>query len=113
MTQQATLFGRPADEGYANLKRMSRNLWIREARYVAAQIAMRRGTVTTDDVQAVCPLPLHLHDNCWGSVLRPPFFRKVDTRQTRRSEGRGRLIHVWALNSKDTRWMQAVEAAHG
>jgi hypothetical protein len=112
MTQQAMLFGSPApDQGYANLKTMSRNHWIREARYAAAQIAMQRGTVTTDDVQAVHPLPVHLDVNTWGSVLKPPFFRKVDTKQTRRWEGRGRLIHVWALNNKDTSWMRAIEAA--
>ena len=74
--------------------------WVREARRVAAQIALAQGIITSDDVHKVCPKPDHAHDNTWGAILgKPYFFRGSEVYSKRRSANK-RSIHRWHMTQK-------------
>jgi hypothetical protein len=77
---------------------LERHPWLTRARQTAAEICLVKGTVSSDDVQNVLPLPAGVHHNAWGAVFRAPWFiRTGQFVQSQRPEAHARWIQVWRL----------------
>lgn len=71
--------------------------WLRDARAVACKIAERKGTVTSDDVQAVFPLADGVHQNAIGSIFKGKAWECVGFTKTSKVSGHRRTIMIWKL----------------
>ena len=92
MTQQLALDLR--DAGIASLER---HPWLERARQEALWVALRHGTVTSDEVYAYVEPPPH--ENCWGALFKDKRFKSTGTHvQSRRPSAHGRWIQVWTIN---------------
>lgn len=74
--------------------------WLDEAAHVAESIAKVRGSVSIDDVLAVCPRPKYLHKNITGSVFRKDVFRCTGFKKSQRLLAKGRIVCIWSLKSE-------------
>ena len=76
---------------------MTKKQWIGWARSVAWGIAHQKGTVTSDDVREMCPIPPEIHPSVMGAVLRHKTFKLLHFEKSRRDVANARRIGVYRL----------------
>lgn len=74
-----------------------RKLWLRRAREAARSLAMRRGSVTIDEVRELCPPPEDVDPRVMGAVFKHNEFELVDYIESRRKACHGRHIGIFRL----------------
>ncbi|HCE07062.1 MAG TPA: hypothetical protein DEQ40_00380 [Oxalobacteraceae bacterium] len=76
----------------------TRGTWLDDARAAAKHLAATNGTVTIDDVRAVCPPPDDIDPRVMGAVLRTgKDFSLVGYQASDRPESTGRPICIFKL----------------
>jgi hypothetical protein len=73
------------------------NWWLDEAREIAYQIARQKGRVTSDDIQASCPIPSGAHHSLMGAVLRDKRFKAVGYMKSARPAAHARVIRIYCI----------------
>ncbi len=76
-----------------------RQAWLARARQTARSIASRRGSVTIDEVRAVCPPPDDVDPRVMGAVFKRAEFELVDYIESRRKACHGRHIGIFRLRA--------------
>ena len=71
--------------------------WLDEARAKAFAHATAHGTVTSDDVHILVPVPAWVHHNAMGAVFRDHRFISTGFVQTKRKSGHARWIHSYGV----------------
>lgn len=72
--------------------------WLAEARAIAFDLAQRNGTVTIDDVRALCPPPADVDPRVMGAVFRTRDFRPTGKhRKSARSICHNRPVAIFEL----------------
>jgi hypothetical protein len=74
-----------------------RGAWLTRARGVARNLAAQRGSVTIDEVRALCPPPDDVDPRVMGAVFKRPEFELVDYIESRRKVCHGRHIGIFRL----------------
>jgi hypothetical protein len=69
--------------------------WVGKARFMAIQHAMIHGTVSSDDVHRICPMPMNESRNAMGAVFRTQNLQLVDFKQSERVSAHARRIGVY------------------
>ena len=90
-------FGRFArDAALARLSStVSRQEWLAKARACAVDYARRHGSVTSDHVRHLCPIPTQFDPRILGAVFKCDDLVAVGFTHTKRREGHARIIRVW------------------
>ena len=76
-----------------------RKLWLTRARAAARSLAMRRGSVTIDEVRELCPPPGDVDPRVMGAVFKHNEFELVDYIESRRKACHGRHIGIFRLRT--------------
>ena len=80
---------------------ISRQVWIGHAYNVAYSHALKYGTVTSDDVRKLCPIPIRFDARILGAVFNPRRsgfrLKSVGFTHTKRREGHARIIRIWRV----------------
>lgn len=71
------------------------NDWVGKARYFAIQHARLHGTVTSDDIHRICPMPDSVHPNSMGAIWRTKELVCVGYTVTQRKSGHARRIGIY------------------
>ena len=83
-----------------DLFKKTRAEWLDEARHTAQDLLLKHATITVEDVLAIKPRPLYLHNNVNGSIFNSPIFRNVGYTRARHTGSHGHLIGVWTLKTE-------------
>ncbi len=76
-----------------------RVLWLAQARQAAAAIAREKGSVTIDDVRALCPPPDTADPRILGRVFHDERFARIGFRNSARRACHGRPIGIFCLRN--------------
>lgn len=72
--------------------------WIETARELAQSIAAKNGSVTSDDIHEVLPIPGHIDPRIMGAVFKPRrLWHCAGYRASKRKINHGRPIAIWEL----------------
>jgi hypothetical protein len=74
-----------------------RRAWLMQARSAARSIAMKRGSVTIDEVREHCPPPDDADPRVMGAVFKRDEFELIDYIESRRKACHGRHIGIFRL----------------
>jgi hypothetical protein len=77
----------------------ARGQWLARARQAARNLAAQRGSVTIDEVRAVCPPPDDVDPRVMGAVFKRAEFELVDYIESRRKVCHGRHIGIFRLKA--------------
>lgn len=77
----------------------ARGQWLARARAAARNLAAQRGSVTIDEVRAVCPPPDDVDPRVMGAVFKRAEFELVDYIESRRKVCHGRHIGIFRLKA--------------
>lgn len=70
--------------------------WVQMAREMAIQHAIRHGTVSSDDLYGVCPIPPSISKNSMGAVFRTKKLKLVGFTQSKRIPSHARRIGIYS-----------------
>lgn len=82
------------DEGIERVK-VNNMQWVMKARAVAIREAKRKGWVTSDDVQKICPRPKETPANAVGAIFKTDALTPTGFIQSIRVSAHHRWIRVW------------------
>lgn len=73
--------------------------WYEEVRYHAVNLALKNGSVTSDDLWEVCPPPPGVNTKAMGAIFRGKHWKKIGYTLTKRGTSHSRPIGIWALKN--------------
>lgn len=91
--------GMQRKEDALDLFELRQDLWLANARDMAAQLAREHGKVTSDDVWLALPPPRTAHPSVMGALFRDKRFKLVDFTLSKRPLANARRIGVYELVS--------------
>lgn len=84
-------------EGIQKVKRNADG-WVQKARQKAIEHARIYGTVTSDDVHQICPMPKELHVNSMGAVFNTSELKLIRYEKSQREKSHSRVIGRYEVN---------------
>lgn len=74
--------------------------WLRKARMIAVEIALKDGRVSADELRERFPIPAHINKNIMGSVFKYPDFCTNGIKKSTWGSRHGAIICVWVLKNE-------------
>jgi len=77
-----------------------RSAYLRRARAVAERLARENGTVTVNDVRAVCPPPVHIDGRVMGALFAGKHWHMTCYNKSTRKEAHCRAVASYRLGEQ-------------
>ena len=71
--------------------------WMQRARLSAIAVAQQRGTVTINDVWAICPPPEGVNPSAMGAVFRGEVFVACGYTKAKKVSAHARIVRIYKL----------------
>lgn len=90
--------GRQMRDAALSLFETTRKAWLDQARAEAVNHARTHGQVTINDVRRKIQLPVGVHPNTWGAVLKCKELKPIGYDQAHHPEAHSRVVRIYGLN---------------
>jgi hypothetical protein len=71
--------------------------WVDKARSTAKALAVLNGSVSIDDVLAMCKRPEAVHPNATGAIFRENIWEKIGYKQSANPSAHARVVGIYKL----------------